>query len=80
MIFIECGAFLDGTSLFDCPPLGFLLCVIRLNKLRKCDPFNTFYIRCYRIGVVCGGRHAKTLDFYHVGGDRDGTITARLAV
>ena len=33
-----------------------------------------FYIRCYRIGVVCGGRYRQDLGFRvpHVGGDRDG--------
>ena len=32
------------------------------------------YIRCYRIGVVCGGRYRQDLGFRvsHVGGDRDG--------
>ena len=72
--FIECGAFLDGTSLlFDCLGLGFVV-RYRFPKIR--DPFEQyiFYIRCYRIGVVCGGRYRQDLGFRvsHVGGDRDG--------
>ena len=46
----------------------------RFPKIR--DPFEQyiFYIRCYRIGVVCGGRYRQDLGFRvsHVGGDRDG--------
>lgn len=68
------GAFLDGTSLlFDCLGLGFVV-RYRFPKIR--DPFEQyiFYIRCYRIGVVCGGRYRQDLGFRvsHVGGDRDG--------
>ena len=46
--------------------IAFRKYVIRLN--------NTFFIRCYRIGVVCGGRYRQDLGFRvsHVGGDRDG--------
>ena len=65
---------LNGTSLlFDCLGLGFVV-RYRFPKIR--DPFEQyiFYIRCYRIGVVCGGRYRQDLGFRvsHVGGDRDG--------
>ena len=53
--------------------LGFVV-RYRFPKIR--DPFEQyiFYIRCYRIGVVCGGRYRQDLGFRvsHVGGDRDG--------
>lgn len=47
--------------------IAFRKYVIRLNN-------TFFYIRCYRIGVVCGGRYRQDLGFRvsHVGGDRDG--------
>ena len=59
--------------LFGCLGLGFVV-RYRFPKIR--DPFEQyiFYIRCYRIGVVCGGRYRQDLGFRvpHVGGDRDG--------